>query len=80
MARVAGQLWGTSACLMMWSWPSTHGRALLFLQGTSVAWVHTGKHEDEVIRGWEFARLMRSKGDEILERVVKVMEHRISAG
>lgn len=42
MARVAGQLWGTRAHLMTWSWPSTHGQAMLFLQ------VHRGKQEDEV--------------------------------
>lgn len=77
MTGIARQLWGTGAYLVMWSWPSSHGQVMLFLLGTSVAWVHTGKHKDEVIQGWKFARLMRSKGE---ERVVKAMGHRMSAG
>lgn len=38
------------------------------------------EHKDEVIQAWGFARLMRSKGAETREGVVKVKDHGISAG
>lgn len=38
------------------------------------------KSEDELMQDWGFARLMESKGVTILENVVRVVDHGISAG
>jgi hypothetical protein len=35
-----------------------------------------GRYEDELIQGWGFARKMRDKGIEVLERVVEMVHHR----
>ena len=65
---------------MTGGWNSTRGRVVLFLQDTSVAWVQMDR-ENMKMNSFKVGYLLtRSNGVAILENIVKVMDHEISAG